>query len=62
MCRTTRTTNLGRQTVIFPRAPPPPPKDAMEASLTRMGIRQGEEAQLRVDSPWASRNPYSHKA
>lgn len=28
-----------------------PPQDAMEASLTRMEIRQGGEAQLQVDSP-----------
>lgn len=60
MCRTTGTT----QTVIIPSgAPPgPPPQDAMEASLTRKEIRQGEEAQLQVDSPIASRKRYSHIA
>lgn len=45
-----------------PRAPPGLPQDAMEASLTRKEIRQGEEAQLQVDSPIASRKRYSHIA
>lgn len=56
MCRTTRTT----KTDCHSRSEPP--QDAMEASLTRMEIRQGGEAQLQVDSPRASRNRYSHIA
>lgn len=43
-------------------SPRAPPQDAMEASLTRKEIRQGEEAQLQVDSPIASRKRYSHIA
>lgn len=46
MCRTTRTTKTDCH---FPHEPT---QDAREASLTRKEIRQGGEAQLRVDSPW----------